>query len=46
MAPTIERPELINSTSVGEASVWLVRDRSAIGKSMVVTGEEVGQCPF
>ena len=38
LAPTNERPELINSTIVGEASVCLVRNRSVMGKSMFVTG--------
>ena len=42
MAPIIERPELTNSTRVGEPSAWLVvRERSAMGKSMVYTGSMV-----
>ena len=39
MAPITERPELTNSTRVGEASVCpAVRKRSTTGKSMLDTG--------
>ena len=41
MAPIIERPELINSTSVGDPLAWQVRKRSAKGSSMAVTGLQI-----
>ena len=41
MAPIIERPELINSTSVGDPLAWEVRKRSAKGSSMAVTGLQI-----
>ena len=46
MAPIIERPELTNSTRVGEASEWPERKRSTTGKSMLGTGQEMDECPF
>ena len=44
LAPIIERPELMSSTSVGEPLTWLVRRRNATGSSIFVTGVEIDEC--
>ena len=47
LAPKKESPELMNSTKVGKAPIWLLvtSRRSVMGRSIVLTGRKLPRAP-